>query len=121
MLSRRVASVTTAGSPVQKDSERLQLRYAAPLQLRIGSSDSGSGEEIPIEAEEIATCLAEPLQVLHPRLGLFLRHPLSGDGEVGHDLAIRDAIGVGIILGVEQHQDFAPVDVEAGVLEPAGQ
>src|SRR5215211_9126606 len=49
--------------PCAEGQRAAAIEVRAPLQLRIGSSDSGSGEEIPVEAEEIAACLAEPLQV----------------------------------------------------------
>jgi hypothetical protein len=61
----------------------------------------------------VAPLAAEALQIAHPCLGLLPRHPPLRDREVGHDLLGRDAVGVGIVLGIEPHQNFAALHSEA--------
>jgi hypothetical protein len=39
--------------------------------------------------------------------------PSQRDGEAGQDLPVGDAVGVGTVLGMEQHHDYAALHLEA--------
>jgi len=69
----------------------------APCWMRLPACE----EQVAVEAEEVPPFVAEPVEVLGPGVGLVAGEEASGDGVVGHDLAVGDAVGVGVVFGVE--------------------
>src|SRR5215211_605106 len=81
----------------------------------------GGEEQVAVKAEEIPSLTSELVEVGQPGVGLLPGELATSDGEVGHDLAVGDAVGVGAVVGVEQHQHLRLVDLEAGSAKLAGE
>jgi hypothetical protein len=77
-------------------------------------------EQVPVEAEEVTSIAAEVSKVLRPGVDLISREA-EGPNEVGHDADVRKAIGVGVVLGVEDDEDFPAEDLKPGGPEPVRQ
>jgi hypothetical protein len=57
------------------------------------------------------------VEILSPGVGLVTGEAASGDGIVGHDLAVSDAVGIGVVLRVEEDQGLGRADLEPGISE----
>src|SRR6266516_4494412 len=61
-------------------------------------------EQVAVQAEEVPPVPSELAEVMSPGVGLVTGEAASVDGVVGHDLAVGDAVGIGVVLGVEEDQ-----------------
>src|SRR5829696_9249456 len=88
----------------------------SPSQAALAWLSSGE-EQVAVQAEEVLSVAPELAEVLGPGVGLVTGEAALGDGVVGHDLAVGDAVGVGVVLRVEQNQGLGMADLEPGSLE----
>src|SRR5829696_3406062 len=100
-----------------RENEAPTTRTArSPSQAALAWLPSGE-EQVAVQAEEVLSVAPELAEVLGPGVGLVTGEAASGDGVVGHDLAVGDAVGVGVVLRVEQNQGLGMADLEPGSLE----
>jgi hypothetical protein len=74
-------------------------------------------EQVAVQAEEVLSVPPELAEILGPGVGLVTGEAASGDGIVGHDLAVSDAVGIGVVFRVEEDQGLGVADLEPGSLE----
>ena len=76
----------------------------------------GGEEQVAVKAEEVPSLASELVEVGQPGVGLLPGELATSDGEVGHDLPVGDAVGVGIdvdadlVAGRAHHRDARPAD-----------
>src|SRR5215207_7321540 len=81
----------------------------------------GGEEQVAVKAEEVPSLASDLVEIGQPGVGLLPGELATSDGEVSHDFAVGDAVGVGTVVGIEQHQHLRLVDREANSTKLAGQ